>query len=416
MEHGANMDGLTLEEVLSPLPVDDFVRNYWGQEPLYIRGTREKLSKLYSLDRFRASFHRPWPSSAHAKAVFDGRGGEGSDPRLFLEPKCLGEAFAAGATVCITWLDEVEPSLAALCQDTKLKLGYAGDVHMNAYWSPHGAGFRPHFDARIATTLQIEGTKRWRYVTRPSIAWPRKNAIARNERIIYQAQHVDPDSWECDFDLDATEWKEVVLHPGDVLCLPAGTLHAAEADGHSFALNLHFNPAPAGRFLGRMLDHALSSRSSWRCVPPLTGDAGVDAGPAGMSSNFLRERLTEAIQQLEAWREHPEKLLQHALADVSSHARWTSVPSLPEKNAISPRTVVAPSPRLIIASPRHSKTLVLLERDTEVELSDRDAEIAIRIIRSKGKPIEEIIDPVSIEDLETIEELIVAGFFVAQTT
>jgi ribosomal protein L16 Arg81 hydroxylase len=31
---------------------------------------------------------------------------------------------------------------------------------------------------------------------------------------------------------------EVVLHPGDLLCLPAGTLHAAKAIDGSLALNL----------------------------------------------------------------------------------------------------------------------------------------------------------------------------------
>ena len=40
------------------------------------------------------------------------------------------------------------------------------------------------------------------------------------------------------------EWTELILEPGDFVCLPAGTLHEAEAvGGHSLSLNVNFNRA-----------------------------------------------------------------------------------------------------------------------------------------------------------------------------
>jgi ribosomal protein L16 Arg81 hydroxylase len=98
-----------------------------------------------------------------------------------------------------------------------------------------------HFDARIATAIQIEGRKKWRFANRPSIPWPIHNGIINDNGMI--EWQFPPTAWEQQIKpVMALEWTEVVLEQGDFLCLPAGTLHQAKAvDGHSLSLNVNFN-------------------------------------------------------------------------------------------------------------------------------------------------------------------------------
>jgi hypothetical protein len=101
-----------------------------------------------------------------------------------------------------------------------------------------------------------DATRPSRYITPAEI----RGAFAEGATIcISQFDRVDADvAALCDEARAALGcWQEATMQAGDLLCLPAGALHAARAVGHSFALNLHFNPLPVGGWLGGLLDGRL---------------------------------------------------------------------------------------------------------------------------------------------------------------
>jgi hypothetical protein len=265
---------------------------------------------MYSLERFEARLRRGWPSGAIPVYAVHGRGrwGAASRPGRALSCREVRPAFARGATVCISELDRVDRDVAALCEEVRAALGYPGDVHANAYWSPHGSGFDRHFDVRVATTLQLSGAKTWRFTSDPAVAWPIANGYVSGRRVRYFDEARDHAPWEYRLGCDPRAWEETALRPGDLLCLPAGALHAARAEGHSFALNLHFNRLHVGRWIGSLLDRELGDEASWRHVPPLAAAGVGRRSPNERGRAFLVERLDEAIATLARWRRDPAQM------------------------------------------------------------------------------------------------------------
>jgi ribosomal protein L16 Arg81 hydroxylase len=199
--------------------------------------------------------------------------------------------YEAGATVCVTRIDAGDERLRRLGAAVKSQLSYAGHVDFRAYLSPDGRGFPTHFDARVATTLQIAGRKRWRFSEETALLFPVNNSGGLPK---LHWEHFEPP--------DEAAFREVVLEPGDLLCLPAGTWHAAQAIGHSFALNLVFGQTSAP-FLAILMDalgERLRADPSWRRPPPAVFQATPtpEKLPQEVSA-FFADRLEELRRILE---------------------------------------------------------------------------------------------------------------------
>src|SRR5208337_2351486 len=124
----------------------------------------------------RASFDKkaPAPRSTGGAAV-------DASQNFPIPPELAGPLYESGATICLTEIDSRVPRLAYFAAAIKRQLGHPGLVAFNAYLSGPGAGLNWHFDARIASTLQIEGTKRWRFSKRVALEWPRGNALMKTD-------------------------------------------------------------------------------------------------------------------------------------------------------------------------------------------------------------------------------------------
>jgi ribosomal protein L16 Arg81 hydroxylase len=304
--------GDDLVALLSPVAPQTFVNEYWGRKPLYVKGFREKYKGFFDGAAFiqavstpsrvpgdflRASFDKKTPAAKSAA-------GEPADlTQAFpISAELAGPLFEAGATLCLTDIDTRVPRLAHFVAAIKRQLGYPGRVSFNAYLSAPGSGLNWHFDGRIASTLQIEGSKKWRFSNRVAIEWPRGNGAHMTDG---SARYADSKTtpraeWERLAPLDKNAVTEVVLEPGDLLILPAGTWHdASGGTSGSLALNLSFNPVSYTSLIGDLLDSLLARDPGWRSPKPLIARQGGLPGEVDPRAlEALKKQLENAAETL----------------------------------------------------------------------------------------------------------------------
>ena len=243
----------------------------------------------------RASFDRKTSSGTSAAAKAD----HARSTAFRASVEQAVPLFEAGATLCVSQIETRVASLAPFVAAIKRQLGYPGKVSFNAYLSPPGSGFNWHFDSRIASTLQIEGTKVWRFSHETAIPWPRANGTLRADG---SAHYADPTitaaPWEHLATLDEAETTEVLLEPGDLLILPAGLWHeACGGSGGSLALNLSFTAVSYTALMRNLLDTLMTPDAGWRGPEPvLPGAAPGEADSEGIAA--ISAQLARAAETL----------------------------------------------------------------------------------------------------------------------
>jgi ribosomal protein L16 Arg81 hydroxylase len=234
-----------LSEILSPVPVEEFIECYFERLPLFVPGPDDKFDHLFRTQDFKNNLDKV----GDIRAVFP-----------LLRQAHIGivdipDMLRAGASICVTGMEAGHETLGRMAAAVADRLNYTGKVTVRAYLSPQGRGFDMHFDARVASTLQISGKKRWWYRLDPKTRYPKKNS-PHTEYL--RAAGFDPP--------DKADMETVLLSPGDFLCIPAGTWHCARAEEDSLALNLafdHENASPGDCVLGYLkaiLDKVAESR------------------------------------------------------------------------------------------------------------------------------------------------------------
>ncbi|MGH8565886.1 MAG: JmjC domain-containing protein [Gammaproteobacteria bacterium] len=217
-------------------------------------------------------------------------------------PGELDEWLGRGVTICVNDISAADDQLYAYARAIKLQLGYVGNIRFNCYLSPDGSGADTHFDARVSTTIQIEGNKRWRFSKCSAVPWPLSNAqVDFGGRPVWMAPWAGHEDWERSRPAHEESFMEVILGPGDVLCLPAGTWHNAKAIGRSLALNLAFSPVQFFSVLTRIVETEFMRRAQWRGGPPpiVATDVRSDTLPKEVES-YLADRLQELREFLSA--------------------------------------------------------------------------------------------------------------------
>ncbi|HLI95991.1 MAG TPA: cupin domain-containing protein [Candidatus Baltobacteraceae bacterium] len=305
--------GNELRALLAPVTPQEFVHEYWGKKPLYVKGFKDKYKGFFDAAMFSRALTAPGAVAPDfLRASFDRKteAGTSAMPNVPTEHRSsafranLDQAvalFDAGATLCVSQIETRAVSLAPFVAAIKRQLGYPCRVSFNAYLSPPGSGYNWHFDSRIASTLQIEGTKTWRFSNKPAMPWPRANGSIRADGV---AQYADPNvtaqEWERLEPFDEKDTTEVLLEPGDLLILPAGIWHeACGGTGGSLALNLAFTPIPYTMLIGSVLDALLTPDPEWRSPTPLLPGANPgELDPQGVAT--ISAQLVRAAVALES--------------------------------------------------------------------------------------------------------------------
>lgn len=214
-----------LSQLLAGTPVSSFFEEYWQRKPLHTKGTADKFLTLFDKPAFQQAIR-------HCDNLkISSRDMRGVSMERTCPPDKVDEAFRAGATVCISGIQQnarLNQFMAAFAREVH----QAGELSFNCYYSPNGHGFSLHLDDHPVWILQIEGRKRWWYSKVPYDK-PLSTVSFSQDAIVAQVPWAEPIKRP-----DESEFFEVVLEPGDVLYLPEGSWHRAAAEGESLALTL----------------------------------------------------------------------------------------------------------------------------------------------------------------------------------
>ena len=216
----------SLDEFVSPLISQQFLREIYGTRPVYIRGKLNRFSDLLPWDVVNDILFQQRPDDARFKLGKDGnviRLGSYLDnyPALANRGKFGGhrslniisliQNLRGGATLIIDRIDQMHPPIAALCRTLERELCDLVDAGVYASWHP-SKGFDTHWDDCDVFIVQVSGRKNWR-IFRSSRRFP----IAKDRA------------------LPLSPPKEVYwageLRSGDVLYIPRGWWHDAVAFG-----------------------------------------------------------------------------------------------------------------------------------------------------------------------------------------
>jgi hypothetical protein len=286
-----------------------FITEYWGRKALFIKGQPDKAEKLFGVMFDRDGFFRAVQRTAR-------RGGKdfslyaGTSPRLLpsseepsqpifpIRVDQLEAKFADGHSIVAQNLDE--RGLATCAAALKAQLGHAGKVQVHATLTPEGGKHGAHIDPTCGIFVHCEGRKRFLISAEPILSWPCDSAILTADGAGEYNRHT-PEDWEEISDVDMTSLKEVVMEPGDVLYIPAGTIHATEAiGGGSVGVHLQFVHANFLDLIRPVLERVLMRNPAWRHLPA-EGPANTMPGelPAEVK-RFFAKRLEELRQTLNA--------------------------------------------------------------------------------------------------------------------
>ncbi|MFE6887192.1 cupin domain-containing protein [Streptomyces sp. NPDC057694] len=279
-----------LDTRLTRLSREDFARDFWARRPLLTRAASDftdlfaadAVDELVSRRGLRTPFLRVAKDGATLpEASFTAPAGVGAMIADQLDDTALWRSFADGATLVLQALQRTWEPVADLVARLGTELGHP--VQANAYVTPpQNRGFDDHYDVHDVFVLQIAGTKRW---------------------IVHEPVHPDPLRDQPWTDRRAAVEEaakgeahlDTVLAPGDVLYLPRGWLHAAEAQG---AVSIHLTLG-----VHNWTRHALAEQLTRAALELLRDDpemrASLPLGTDGPADELalVRERLVAALTE-----------------------------------------------------------------------------------------------------------------------
>ncbi|MEV8449481.1 cupin domain-containing protein [Streptomyces parvus] len=291
---GAREGAGILESRLTGLGREEFARDVWGRTASLTRGASgfadvfspSAVDELISRRGLRTPFLRVAKDGATLpSSSFTAPAGVGATVADQLDDTALWRAFADGATLVLQALHRTWEPVADLVSGLSAELGHP--VQANAYVTPpQNRGFDAHYDVHDVFVLQIEGAKRW-VIHEPVLPDPLRDQPWTDHRaaVADRAAH-------------GTPHLDTMLRPGDVLYLPRGWLHSAQAQGEvsiHLTLGVHaWTRYALAEQLTRAALAALGDDPAMRRSLPL---AEEESNGTDTVLDLVRERLLAAVAE-----------------------------------------------------------------------------------------------------------------------
>jgi len=272
---------MNFASLLAPMTIAQF-RDAWNTQAIAFSGRRDRFSGLaFDFDVLRRTLHM-----GHTLVNAQYFDGADQHREMAIAPMYIADCFAAGMTICMPNIDAFLPALAAQSHALRRSIESCGAMSFSCYWSPDRGGFGTHYDSHPVWIMQLQGKKQWWYSAVPAIAEPRANLVYTPAKLALLAEAglaiAEP-----------VGLREVVLEPGDMLYLPAGTWHRTRAiDGPSLALTLRSVKGSPDQVALHLLQRWIGGDRRWRRPLPVVapGERPGHRLP-GTTADVLGERL-----------------------------------------------------------------------------------------------------------------------------
>lgn len=299
-----------LAQLLGTFAADDFVAGYWGKRTLHIPGFEGKFEDFFGqtldvgflkelLDRHsdRLDVFAFFPHGDDRVSFYLKHGVQ----RFKLNsPREASKAIDMGASVAVYCVEDTCPQITRMALKIKSELSHAGNVYCTLWWASDSAQSEvlPHIDPYSNIfKMQLMGQRAWKLSDVPEpgtesfysgILRPDGVACLTNRG----GQTVERKPVPTD--------RELVMKPGDLLCLPAGTWHSTRpvAGEPSLSLNFSFQDANFRAFMATLLTDVLSEPFDWKEIP--VGAANADGSMSDEAAEFLRGRLSRVRAKLDS--------------------------------------------------------------------------------------------------------------------
>jgi 50S ribosomal protein L16 3-hydroxylase len=280
---------------LSNFDVETFLRDYWQQKPLLIRGAFVEWSNPLEPDELAGLACEP---EVESRLVI---GAQGS---WAVEHGPLAEARFASlgqepSTLLVQAVDHHVPDVAALLAPFRFIPNWRIDDVMVSY-ATDGGGVGPHFDQYDVFLIQGNGQRRWRL----GQLCDENSALLPNDELRLLAEFEATDEW--------------LLGPGDILYVPPRIAHDGVAVGDDcMTYSIGFRAPSRHELITSFADDLVAEMED--------DDRYVDPGLATQANPG--EISADALAAL-------HEMVTEKLADRSAFARWfgeyTSAPKYPE--------------------------------------------------------------------------------------
>ena len=246
---------MNLKEATKPLGVSEFFNQHWGVKPVYIEGEDGKFASLLRWDDLNdiiRHHHLEYPRLRLAKSgeileqtqFFDHKDTESGETVSSLRLPQVYRQLRDGATLILDSVDDLHEPVSRLSES--LEWSFRNPTQVNAYVSCHPTeGFSLHWDDHDVLIFQVHGIKEW------EVRAQSRRAPLQND--VKHSNHPPSD----------IKWKGA-LTPGDLLYIPRGWWHVAQATGDpTLHLTLGVNK-PTGVDLLRWIGDKLKSYEVFR--------------------------------------------------------------------------------------------------------------------------------------------------------
>ncbi|KAK3250925.1 hypothetical protein CYMTET_39723 [Cymbomonas tetramitiformis] len=278
------------------LPPDRFESEFWLRKPYRLQlspsesaaiaaDPRHPMHMLPLGDVKRLLFRRHprparWLHDVDATKWVHGKKrlalGAGSDGEVRDPAACWAAFERQGFSIRMVMPQQWHCAAFELC--SFLQEYFGATVGCATYLTPPGTqGFAPHYDDVEVFVLQLEGTKRWRLYERPDVDTRPAGDTTQ--------QFTEKELGPCIDDF--------ILHPGEVLYLPRGTVHQAmaQAAGGTHSLHITFSTYQKHTWLHLLLDADVAQT-------PAAGGGGDDGADEQPMHTALADHAQTELRRL----------------------------------------------------------------------------------------------------------------------
>lgn len=298
---------VALHHLLSPIAPDAFEAEYADRRPLHISAAAAPSRLAFGWDDLNGLLQlgsiwtprnlklvyktQPLPPERYCDRSLDGRSWSASLAKIKL-------LTTQGASLILDSVERLHPALQATADTLAAALG--GAVTANVYASFEGVqAFDSHFDTHHVFAVQCDGEKVWTlYANRETAP------------VSFPADSADTRRWSRDRRGAVAE--RITMRPGELLYLPRGTWHDAEAT-RGASLHVTFSVTPLmGIDLFDMLIERAREHPGFRAWLPRPGedlDASLSALGEALASMMSGAEARREVQRRQArFRQRPRSI------------------------------------------------------------------------------------------------------------